>query len=382
MEYQMLQRIILTLGLILSCGAVNAQWDSIVGETLTVGETSERWVTVRNGTTAFLVDADAGDVKGTLTLSRFSPALASHATEGKIYSYGSFYTREYYGDRTDVVLIFDIDTASPIGEIEIPAKSAGIGHAGMIGLIKDTFVGVWNITPATSVSITNIRTNKFVTEISTPGCAAIYPVADGFLSPCGDGTIQYIVLSDSGEEVTRTRSRSFFRIMEDPVYDLAVRAGEGWMFMSLDGLMYEVTVDDGEVIVGEPFNINPKNDGIADINNVIPPNDDDWRIGGRQPFAYHAGSRLLMTVMHPGGGQETFEQPGTEIWGFNMITGNRGFRLKMDEGVTVSSVLMTPDADPLLVMMTSEGLMVHDPRSGRKLREIPSVTGNMLQSLY
>ncbi len=378
----MFQRMILIIGMVLGCTVANAQWDSITGGTpLTVGEPDERWFTVRSGNTAFIVDGDAGIVRGTLPLSRFSPAVRSHVSEGKIYSYGSFYSRDVYGEREDVVLIFDIETASPIGEIPLPPKTAGIGHSGMINLINGAFIGVWNITPASSVSIADIRSNEFIGEIATPGCAAVYPAAQGFLMPCGDGTVLYIEVDDSGNEVNRARSEKFFDVMEDPVYDYAVAAGEGWMFMSLEGYAYRVHVEDGQVLVADAFNINPENDGIPDVNNVVPPNDDSWRIGGRQAFAYHEDAQLLMTIMHAGGGQETFEDAGNEIWFFNMETGNRGFRLRLDDGVTTRSIQMTPDAEPLLLVMTNRGLQIRDARSGAEIRTL-NVSGSQIQPMF
>ena len=51
----MLQRKILILGLLLSRGAANAQWDSIVAILTSIGEPTERWVSVRGGNTAYLL---------------------------------------------------------------------------------------------------------------------------------------------------------------------------------------------------------------------------------------------------------------------------------------------------------------------------------------
>ena len=85
--------------------------------------------------------------------------------------------------------------------------------------------------------------------------------------------------------------------------------------------------------------------------------------------------------MHDGGGQETFEKPGTELWIYNMITGNRGVRIELGEDVTARGVLLTPGDDPLLLLATSDGLQVRNPRSGRLLRTVENVSGTM-QALY
>jgi methylamine dehydrogenase heavy chain len=227
-------------------------WDSIVGSVASVGEPTPHWFTVRGGHTGYVVDGDSGEVKGTMTLSLFSPALRPHLEKGRIYSYGSYYTRTYYGDRTDVVLVFDAKSMLPIKEIEIPPKSAGIGHSGMIGLVDGRFLGIWNITPAMSVSLVDVEKDEFLSEISTPGCAGVYPLGKGFLMACGSGTLQYITLDDSGKETDRVVSETFFDVAKDPVFDYAVPTANGWLFVSFDGLVFEATVDRGKVRISNP----------------------------------------------------------------------------------------------------------------------------------
>ncbi|MDP2380234.1 MAG: methylamine utilization protein MauE, partial [Pseudohongiella sp.] len=96
---------------------------------------------------------------------------------------------------------------------------------------------------------------------------------------------------------------------------------------------------------------------------------------------YSAAANLMMTVMHDGGGQEMFEKPGTEVWAFSTLTKNRGYRIKMVGDQTVTSVQLTPGNDPLLLLMTSSGLQVHDASTGRKIRDI-NVSGNLIQNLF
>ncbi|EED32324.1 putative aralkylamine dehydrogenase heavy chain [gamma proteobacterium NOR5-3] len=344
----------------------------------------DHWFSVRGSEIAYLIDGDEGSVQGTLTLSMFSPALEPHLAAGRIYSYGSFYTRTFYGDRTDVVLVFDLDSALPIKEIEIPPKSAGIGHSGMIGLIEDRFIGVWNITPAMSVSVVDTADDRFVGEISTPGCAGVYPVDAGFLMACGDGRVQYVRLDSVGEEVDRLRSDVFFTVSDDPVFDYAVPTPDGWMFMSLEGQVYEVAVKDGAVNVSEPWSINPPDEeGAADLNGVPIDPDDHWRISGRQAFAYNAKTNLLVTLMHEGGGQETFEDPGTQVWAFSTKTRRRAYVLELDEETKGVSVELTADADPLLIIAPAEGgeLLIHDGVSSRLLRTMPEINASLVQRL-
>jgi methylamine dehydrogenase heavy chain len=364
--------IILPILLSASVEAAQNEWDSVVGAVAEVGDPGPHWFTVRGRHIGYLIDGDSGAVQGSMTLSLFSPALAPQISRGRIYSYGSFYTRTYYGDRTDVVLTFDAKTMQPTAEVEIPPKSAGIGHSGMIGLIDDRFIGVWNITPAMSVSIVDTRRNELVGEINTPGCAAVYPLGRGFLMPCADGTLQYIALKSDGTESSRVRSPVFFRIDEDPVYDYAVPSASGWLFMSMDGRVYEATLDGGEIRVSEPWSIFGNGD-----------EDEGWRMGGYQPFAFNPEHNLLFTLMHEGGGQETFEDAGTEVWAFSTTTARRGYRLVLPEEEPGISLQVTQDDEPLLIVAPDETttMRVYDARTGRLLREIPEIGPGLIQNL-
>lgn len=363
----------------MTLGTSAQPYDSIVGDAGTLETPDAHWFSVKGDDIAYLVDGDAGRVRGTLTLSMFTPAIEPDVENNRIYSYGSFYTRTYYGDRTDVVLIFDLESTIPVKEVEIPPKSAGIGHPGMIGLVDSRFLGVWNITPAMSVSLVDTQSDTFLSEISTPGCAGVYPVESGFLMACADGRIQYIALDDAGAEVDRVRSESFFTIDADPVFDYAVRSADGWLFVSLEGQVYDVSVNDGAVEVTAGWSINPVDEeGATDLNGVPIPADDSWRIGGRQPFAYNAEHELLVTLMHEGGGQETFEDMGTQIWAFSAATGRRAYVLELEEEVHAGSVMLTGDDEPLLLISTDNDgeLLIYDALTSRLLNRVPELGGS------
>jgi methylamine dehydrogenase heavy chain len=320
-------------------------------------------------------------VGGTLDISNFTPAVRPAMDRERIYAYGSFYTRGTYGDRTDVLIGFDTNTTLPISEVEIPPKAAGIGNPGMIGLINDKFIGVWNITPAISVSIVDLDSNEFVTEISTPNCAGIYPAGNGFISSCADGTIQYVEIDNNGEEAARSSSDVFFDLFEDPVLDYAVPSNEGWVFMTMEGMVYEARVDGGEVSLSAGWSINPPDTDATDRNGMPLSNDDDWRLSGRQPYAYSSDAEVMAVIMHQGGGQETFEDPGTEVWVFSTVSQRRGYRISLEEERMVSSVQLTQDEDPLLLLSVDGEIEVREPVTGRLIRTIDNLSGT-IQNLY
>jgi methylamine dehydrogenase heavy chain len=157
----------------------------------------------------------------------------------------------------------------------------------------------------------------------------------------------------------------------DPVYDYAVPTDEGWMFVSFDGKVFEATVENDRIQVSEPW-------------SIIDPNDEKsakWRIGGRQPFAYNAATGLLVTLMHEGGGQETFEDPGTEIWAFDVRQQRRGYRLKLE--APANGLQLTADAQPLLIVSPDEEkqLRILDGLTGKELRIMKDFGGGHIQPL-
>ncbi len=82
-------------------------------------------------------------------------------------------------------------TEGTVGEVVIPPKRAtGVPHRAYQGLSDDgRFMYVANMTPATSVSVVDVKARKFVAEIEMSGCNLVYPIGNrAFASLCGDGT--------------------------------------------------------------------------------------------------------------------------------------------------------------------------------------------------
>ena len=144
----------------------------------------------RNG--GYIYDADTGEMKGLISLSSYTSGLEIDAVRKQFYAPEMYYTRGVHGERSDVVTIYDFDNLSPVGEVEIPKKTAVLGFRRHVGMLSDgRHFLVFNMTPAQSVSVVDVEERSFVGEISTPGCAMIMPVEDNdFLMICGDGTLQ------------------------------------------------------------------------------------------------------------------------------------------------------------------------------------------------
>lgn len=316
-----------------------------------------------------LFDADTGEMHGRLNLSRFTSAVALDRQRKRFYVPATYYSRGTYGERTDLLVINDAQTLAAIAEVKVPNKLAAVFHRSVINPIGEKFVGLYNMTPAMSVSIVDVEKQAFVGELSTAGCGLVYPLPDRrFLQLCGDGTVQVIGLDRNGAEASRQRSDKFFDVDKDPVFDFAAPAGGGWLLVSFEGQVFQVTVGDG-IQVSKPWSILTPEDA-----------EDGWRIGGDQPFAYNAETGLLFTLMHQGG-QDTHEEPGTEVWAFNVGNQLRGYRLTLDSPATAIDVSL--DANPLLYVVVDEpsAVNVHQASTGRLLRTISEVgSANRIQA--
>jgi len=269
------------------------------------------------------------------------------------------------GTREDVLTIVDMNNLTTKAEIDIPDKTATLSFRNHIGLLGDgRHVVIFNMTPAQSVSIVDVVDQRFVGEISTPGCAIIMPTGiDGFMMMCGDGTLQYIGIGPDGAEATRVRSKPFFSVDEDPVIDKPMRTAEGWIMISYEGLAYQVVVDNGKMDISEPWSLLSDEDREA-----------KWRPGGDQPFAVHRESGWLYVLMHQGG-TDTHYQAGSEIWVYDIEKKRRVDKLSIgdDENAdnTASHILISQEAHPKLYFYDKEKhLQIYDGIQLRHLRTI------------
>lgn len=319
---------------------------------------------------AHLFDAASGEMLGLLSLSEWTPAVQASRDGKQIYAAETYYARRVHGDRSDVLTIYDTPTLAPAGEVALPPKVAALPFRHYIALLDDDrHVVVFNMTPAQSVSVVDVKAKRFVGEISTPGCALALPSAGrAFLMLCGDGTLQLVRLDRQGQEAGRVRSKPFFDVDKDPVFDKPVPTPEGWMLVSYEGQVYDVSVDGDTVSVSKPWSL------LTDADR-----EDDWRIGGGQLLAYHAGLDLMTALMHQGEA-DTHEEPGTEVWLIDRGAHRRVARIELDGPTT--SLYVTPGDAPLLVAARFQGpIDIFDVTTARKLRSIeePGMSAYLLQ---
>ena len=293
----------------------------------------------------------------------------------------TFYTRGNRGERTDTITIFDTHTLGVVGEVVIPAKRALLLVVdGTLALTDNgRFLGVFNLTPATSISVVNIEERTFVGEISTPGCSLVFSAGEiSFMMICANGDLLTVTLDENGSEVAKQRTERFFDPESDPIRESGMRYGDEWLFVSFDGIIHSVDVSGAMPRFGESWSLLTASD-----------REQNWRIVGRQPLAVHQQRGRLFVLARQN--DEPFDDPadwdGSEIWSFDLASRERlqrlgarppgvqrggpgpGATIGSTSGDGVSGIVVTQGVDPLLVSIAGRGISVRDALTGEYLHE-------------
>lgn len=330
------------LAFVLSINLANAQLEPEKPGITTLPEPADSWFLVNAREGSYIFDGASGEMQGLMSHQWYTPATVTLPSRAEAYYVESFYSRGVRGTRTDVITVVDLKDLTPKAEIDIPEKAAALWFRHHIGLLGDErHLLVFNMTPAQSVSVVDVVDREFVGELSTPGCAIIMPTGErGFMMICGDGTLQYIELGPDGKETARERSKAFFSVEEDAVFDKPVRTDSGWLLISFSGQAYEVTVNGGRMDVSSPWALLTEEDV-----------EENWRPGGSQPFTLHRASGLLYVLMHQGG-VDTHHDPGTQAWVFDLQTRQRVARLDFE--TPASHILSSQEQHPRLVAINDD----------------------------
>ena len=336
---------------------------------------------------AALFDADRGDFLGMLSagVGGIHPLFSPDRSE--IYLPETYYSRGTRGERTDVVTVYDARRLAPVAEIAIPPKRADVVHGVALTALLDDgrFLALWNFTPASSVSVVDVRARRFVAEIPTAGCGLVYAAgARRFAMLCGDGSLLVVSLDEAGDEAGRAVSGPFFDPNADPVTEKAVRRGDRWLFVSFEGVVHPVDLSGEDPVFADTWPLLQADDREA-----------RWRIGGSQHLAVHAASGRLYALVHQGG-PHGHKEAGREVWVYDLERGERLQRIgvpnlmaaflaqqmgaqgglaawlldRLVPSPGADSIAVTPDAAPLLLMVSRSAgtVSVHDASSGERLR--------------
>jgi len=292
----------------------------------TIPEPSQNWAFVLDAgfpatTVAKLdiIDGATRKMQGQLSggyLSNF--VLAPDHRE--MYMVDTYYARGWRGTRTDVVSIFDAKTLNFVAEVEIPPKRILIVPKRDSSTITadGRFILVANMTPATSVSVVDLKERKFVGEIDTPGC--VQAIAAGnrqFSSMCADGSILTVQLDDSGKAKDRKQGKPFFDPGKDPVFDQPAIVGAKAYFDTYHGAIHVVDMSGPDATFEAEWSIIGNDESAK-----------SWRPGGWQTIAVNEKNHLAFVLMHQGG-EWTHKALGNEVWVLDTEKKTRVSRIKL-----------------------------------------------------
>jgi len=313
---------------------------------------------------AHLVDADSGNYLGMLSTGYWHNRLVMPSDNKEIYSTQTYYPRATYGGRTDIVVVYDAKTLSPIAEIEIPPKRmTNFPTVGNVQITdNDRFLLVFNFNPAQTVSVVDVIERKFVGEIESAGCSFTYPLGNlRFFMICGDGTLMDVQLDSSGAVVSKSRTESFFQPPEDFIEEDGVRVGNTWYFSSRKGMVYSVSSAPKGLAFATPWSLLTETDRVA-----------GWHTGGFHPVGVHLLSgRLYVLVLQ--GGEFSHKDAAEQVWVFDLGKKERIRQVRLNNPATIMRI--SQDTQPRLytAFVASNSLDVYDALSGKFLRTVEDI---------
>jgi methylamine dehydrogenase heavy chain len=255
----------------------------------------------------------------------------------------SIYPKRIVSGPVEAVLQeFDVSTLSLKREIPISPKM--VLSAPQINYVQlsvdERYAYVQNATPATSVSVVDLKEGKMIAEVPTPGCFGIYPAPQGarFSSICGNGSLTSYSFSEDGAVLKPVKSEKIFDADTDPLYIHAVRAENDLVFTSYHGNLYRVSdaVETGRLI--DKFSYTKGVKG-------------KWGPGGVALMAYNQANNVLFINMHPNAKNGSHKDPGKEVWAINLSTKKVLSRSVINNS---NSLAVTQDKKPVLFSVDAE----------------------------
>lgn len=290
-----------------------------------------------------ILDADSGEYLGAINAGFWHSGVLLPRTRDVIVSPETYFSRGSRGERSDIFAFYDANTLDFLGETEIPPKRfTAVKAQGSSALSDDDrFAFLLNHTPAASITVVDLETREFVTEVDIPGCFNLYAVGARRLNAlCSHGGFMTIEFDDSGNVISATRSEALFEAYEDPITVSGVRVGDTWYYVSKAGYVHGFRSDDSGI------SALPKWSLFTDKER-----EDDWRISGFQHLAIHGDSGRVYALVHQGG-PETFEDPGTHVWVYDLESGRKIDELELER--MALSIEVSQDADAQLYALAAD----------------------------
>lgn len=291
----------------------------------------------------------------------FIAAFARATTRPEMYVIEHYYDRGNRGNRVNVVTIYDMATLSPVDEIILtgPKRAEMLVSKYVVSLIdNERFLLIYDFTPGTFITVVDLEQRKVVNDVQLPTCAGVYPTGSrGFSSLCNNGSMISFQLDENGAVTTQSKLPPFFDIDQDALFERpAIIDGVGY-FPSFSGEVQEIDLRGDAAQLGEKWSLLNADDKAG-----------NWRPGGAWLTATDS-TRRLYALMHENGGEGSHDDPGSEIWVFDVQQRERVKRLPLVAPAFAFDI--TAGAAPRIVATNIEmSLDIYDAVSGAHINTI------------
>ncbi len=301
-----------------------------------------------------LVDTRTRHYKGMMSAGQFATINFS-TTRQKYYVGETIHSRGVRGKRQDIIAVYDFENLALVNEIDLPPKRMNvvINESSVIITSDDQFLLVFNMNPATSVSVIDLDQEAVVGEIPLPGCSLMYgDKARGFFSLCGNGGLVHVRLDESGREAARSSSAVFNDIDADPLSEKAAFIDGVWYLVTYKGEVQPIDVREDQPVIGERWWLSTEAERLA-----------NWRPAGWHGKAGNGegDAARLWVGMTPDGYDGSHKDPAPEVWLFDVSKSKVVNRIKLR--VPALSIDVN-EANDLLVVNIEGGLDIYAGLSG------------------
>lgn len=298
-----------------------------------------------------IYDGDSMKFLGLVPTS-FNGHMTVSADGKDIYVMTTYYERLNRGKRTDVVEAWDAETLTPRYEVPIPQKRAqALNYRNYLQQSADgELLFVQNATPASSVTVVNLKTRQFADEVTAAaGCWSIIVLPSrprSFASICGDGALLTVDLDQAGKPAGQQRSQPMFDPEKDPIFTHTENLGDTYYFVSYNGNVYSADFSGKNAVFGKSWS-------LLDASGK----DQGWRPGGYNLLAINKAAKRLYVGMHPNGAEGSHKTPAAEIWVYDLATHKRVARVP---GQNALSMSVSQDDQPRLYTIDGGNVNVYD----------------------
>jgi methylamine dehydrogenase heavy chain len=327
------------------------------------------------GSGSFLIlNGDTLSIEGSISGSR--GVLAVDPGGRNYYVCETIWTLGNRGTRQDMVTVYDGRTLNLSGEIPIPGRLlVGVRTHNCDISASGKFAYVYNMQPASSVIVVDLKQRRVASVIEIPGCANAFPWGDeGFASLCGDGTLATSSLSAQGQPGKLAHSARFFDADSDPIFEesLVDRTSGRAYFLSYTGLIYPAQLSDQPTIeqpwsLQEAAGLPRAGTGVQELA---------WRPGGVHMIAWHKATNRLYVLMHVGA-HWSHRALGTELWIVDAAAHKVLKRVAVPE--PMNGVAISQDDNPLLYVVGRTGeVYTLDPQTGQQKMKGDGHAGSLM----